>query len=228
MLTAGRVVGAMVLVKAVDVALRGPGLLPAALWAAAVLLWVGAGVAQIAGRRERACWAALLLSGLVLAVDAPVELRRQHLVLLLGIALVGAVTGDTGERLLLWRSQLSVLYGVAALAKLNESFLGGSVLAGTLTVELPLPALLAAGVGLVAVAALLAVTPWVPRLRRTGTAVALLLHGGALALVAGGPLVTLRLVVFGGAAVLLHAVSAGLVRPEPPVRPSARAPASGR
>ena len=223
MLTAGRVVGVLVLLKAVDVALRGPGSLPAALWVAVLALWAGAGLAQVAAVRERTAWAVLLASGLLLAVDAPVELRRQHLVLLLGVALVGAVTGDPAERLLLWRSQLSVLYGVAALAKLNESFLGGSVLADTLTVGLPLPALLAAGVALVAVEALLAVAPWVPRLRRPGTAVALLLHGGALGLVAGGPLVTLRLVVFGGAAVLLHAVSAGLVRPAPDLRPSGRA-----
>lgn len=204
MLTVGRIVGALVLLKGVDLGLNGTNALLLALWLAAGLLLL---------RDRDLGWPVLLGAGLVLAASSPGELRRQHLVLLIGIALVATVTRDDRERLLLWRTQLSVLYGVAAVAKLNEAFLSGTVLAEALRVPLPLPALLALGVGLLAVEALLAVTPWVPRLRRPGTAVAAALHGTALLVVAGGPLVTLRLVVFGGATVLLHAASAGLVRP---------------
>ncbi len=221
MLTAARVLGVLVLVKAVDVVLRGPQSLPALLWAGVLALWVAGALALLAGR----CWyAAVLVGGVALAVDAPLELRRQHLVLLIGVALVAVVTRDDGERLLLWRSQLSALYGIAAAAKLNEAFLSGTVLAGALLVPLPLPGVVAVGVALVAAEVFMAVAPWVPRLRRAGTAVAATVHGGALLVVAGGPLVTLRLVVFGGTAVLLHAVCAGLV----PVRPSESPRPSGR
>lgn len=61
----------------------------------------------------------------------------------------------------------------------------------------------------IAVQAALPLSMPVPQRDRAG-------RSGALLLVAGGPLVSLRLLVFGGAAVLLHAVSAGLV----PVRRS--------
>lgn len=232
MLTFPRVIGALVLLKAVDVALRGPGELPPVAWAAALGLWLAGGAALTIGRTGRTPWAAVLVAGLALAADVPLELRRQHLVLLVGVALVGAVTTDDGERLLLWRLQLSALYAFAAVAKLNETFLSGSVLAGALTggpvplPRLPLLVLVLLGVLLIAVEVLLAASPWV--LQRVGLLVAVALHGTALLVIGGGPLVTLRLVVFGGTAVALHAVAAGTVPTEvadppgaPPVRPSA-------
>lgn len=198
----GRVLGTLVLLKGVDLGLRDLPLLALTAWLLGGLLLL---------RDRELGWPVVVSAGLAVAVLEPVELRRQHLVLLIGIALVATVTREDGERLLLWRTQLSALYGIAVLARLNEAFLSGTVLAEALRVPLPLPALVALGLGLLAVEALLAVTPWVPRLRLAGTAVAVALHGVALLAVVGGPLVVLRLLVFGGAAVLLHAVSAGLV-----------------
>ena len=222
MLSAARVVGALVLVKAVDVALRGPSALPLAAWAAVLALWVAAGLALLARRDRRLAWAALVVAGAGFAVDLPLELRRQHLVLLMGVALAAAVARDRDERLLLWRLQLSTLYGFAVLAKLNESFLGGDVVAvATLLGPLgpsavPPPAVLVAvSVALLAVEVLLAVAPWVPRLRRPGTVVAAALHTVGLVVASASALVGLRLLVFGGAAVALHAASAGLVAPGP-------------
>lgn len=227
MLSADRIAGALILVKAVDVALRGPAELPALAWTAVLALWVAGGFALLAGQvrfaATRLCWAAVLVAGAGLAVDYPLDLRRQHLVLLMGVALGALVARDVAERLLLWRVQLTALYGVAALAKVNESFLGGDVLArGVVAAPLwssllspPPPVLLVlAGVGLIATEALLAVTPWVARLRRPGTVLAACLHSVALLLASTSPLVALRLVVFGGTAVLLHAASAGLVSAE--------------
>ena len=220
MLRADRVGGALVLVKAVDVAVRGPVELPAPLWAAALVVWVAGGLGLIAGRHPRACWAAVVVAGVGFAVDYPLELRRHHLVLLMAVALGAAVARDRTERLLLWRIELSTLYAVAALAKVNESFLGGDVLArgivaapvwSALLPPPPLALLLLAGVGLIATEAALAVTPWVARLRRPGTAVAAGLHGTAVVLATTSPLVGLRPLVFGGTAVLLHAASAGLL-----------------
>ncbi len=235
MLTADRVGGALVLVKAVDVTVRGPVELPGALWFAVLALWVAAGLALVTGRAGfnggRVAWGAAFVSGAALAVDYPLELRRQHLVLLMGVALAALVARNLGERLLLWRVQLTSLYGVAALAKVNESFLGGDVLARAV-VDAPLwsallpppPTLLliAAGIALIVTEAALAVTPWVRRLRRPGTVLAVALHGVAF-VVSPEPLVALRLVVFGGTAVLLHAASAGLLPAAQPRRESAAA-----
>ena len=226
MLSADRIAGALILVKAVDVAVRGPVDLPAPLWVAVLSLWVVGGTGLLAGRggpkTARGCWALVLCGGAGIAFDYPLELRRHHLVLLMAVALGALVARDDHERLLLWRVQLSTLYGIAALAKVNESFLGGDVLArgvvaaplwSSLLAPPPLPLLLLAGIALIATEALLAVTPWVRRLRRPGTAVAAGFHLVALLLASTSPLVALRLVVFGGTAVLLHAVSAGLVAP---------------
>ena len=225
MLTVERVFAVLLLLKAVDVVSRGPQALPAPWWALVLGLWVAAALGLLRnglGRRPaQACWGAVVVGGAGLAVDLPLELRRHHLVLLVAIALTALVARDEKERLLLWRVQLTALYGVAALAKVNESFLGGDVLAGGVVVAplwsallpFPPPALLvAAGIGLILTELALAVTPWVPSLRVAGTALAAALHVVALLLATTEPLVALRLLVFGGAAVLLHAASAGLVR----------------
>jgi hypothetical protein len=132
---------------------------------------------------RRACWGAVLAAGAGLAVDLPLDLRRQHLALLLGVALCAVVARDGREQLLLWRVQVSTLYGVAALAKVNESFLGGDVLAAGVAlgplgpVAAPPAVLVLAAVAVVVVEAGLAVTPWVRCLRRPGLVVAAGLHG---------------------------------------------------
>lgn len=217
-----RIAGGLVLLKAVDLLLRGPERWPLLLWLAALGLWVaGAGLLLVVTdwNRSRQAWALVLVGGLGLLADAPVELRWQHTVLLVAVALGAVVAREDSERLLLWRIELSVLYGVAALAKVNESFLGGDVLAravgGTALGRALLPdstaLLLLAGVAVVLVEALLAVTPWVPRLRVPGTVLAAALHVSGLLLLSVDTLVGLRLIFFGGIGVLLHATSAGLV-----------------
>ena len=215
LLTATRLVGALVVLKAVDVAVRGPQALPGPVWLLVLAGWTGSGLALAAGRPalQRAAWAGVLVAGTALAVDAPLELRRQHLVLLLGVALAGLVSRDDDERRLLWRTQLSALYGVAALAKLNEGFLGGDVLAGAFSTGplavLPPPALLVpAGVALVLTEAALAVLLWLPRWRTAAVALAVALHGSALLVASADLLVGLRLVVFGGTAVAVCAACA--------------------
>lgn len=219
-----RLLGGLVLLKAVDVAERGPQALPTAGWLLVLAVWAGSGLALVAGRQA---WAGVLVGGAGIAVDLPLELRRQHLVLLLGVALAALVAREAAERRLLWRLQLSTLYGTAALAKLNESVLGGDVLAGTLLtgplgVLPPTPVLLAAGVALVAVEAGLAVGVW--RAPVAALCVAAALHGSALVVASADPLVGLRLVVFGGTAVVLCAACAGLL----PVSPSAERRRAGR
>lgn len=221
MICAGRVLGGLALLRAVDVVGRGPGVLPEPAWAVAVGAFVvAAGLLTRDRAPARASWTVLLVAGVALLLDAPVEGRRQHLVLLMLVALAAAASGDHRERLLMWRVQLSALYGVAALAKLNESFLGGDVLAGAvlaapfwsaLLPTPPLAALVLASVGLIAVEVALAVAPWLPRLRRAGLLLAVAFHGATLLLVTDSAPVGLRLVVFGGTALVLHAAGAGLL-----------------
>jgi len=212
-LTVQRALGAVVLVKAVDLAERGATDLADPLRLLALLVWVAGGVALVLAP-GRVPWSLVALSGAALALDSPLDLRRQHLVLLIGLAVAAAVAADDRERLLLWRTQLTALYGFAVLAKLNESFLAGNVLARDVVDAplweglLPTPgpwSLVAASAALVLVELALAVALWVPRLHRAGLVLALVVHGGALLLVPTSPLVALRLVVFGGAAVLAYA-----------------------
>ena len=183
----------------------------------AVVPWTVAGALLLLGRDRAVVWAVLLGSAVGVCVDARVELTWQHTVLLAFVALAALVARDATERLLLWRVQVSVLYGVAALAKVNESFLGGGVLAVSLRDgplgAFPGPSLLVAmSVAVVASEAALAVSPWVARLRRPALLLGVLLHGGALVLLPPAPLVGLRLVFFGGLGVVLLAGSAGVVR----------------
>jgi hypothetical protein len=215
-LTLGRVVAVLVAVKAVDVAARGALALPAALWVLSLALLL-TGAAVLAFGRETVGWAGVLAGCVLAAVDFPGDLRRQHLVLLLAVAAVGLVARDDGERLLLLRVQVSALYGTAALAKLNASFLGGDVLGlavrdapfgtGLLGVP-PTPVLLAGSLGLVAVEALLAAAPWWRRLHLPALLLALPVAG-----VDAG--VTLRLVVFGGTSMALLCAVTGRLRLAP-------------
>jgi hypothetical protein len=124
-LTAARALGGLVLLKAVDVALRGP--VSGRLWLVGLVLLAAAGAALLAGW-DRGGWVLMVAGAVATAVDAPVELRRQHLVLLALVGLAALAARTPVERRLLWSVQLSALYGVAALAKLNEPYLAGTVL----------------------------------------------------------------------------------------------------
>jgi hypothetical protein len=213
-LTLPRVVGALAVLKAADVALRGPLTTTSAL-AAAVL--AAGGAALVAGR-GRAAWAVVLAGAVLSVVDLPFDLVRQHVVLLGLVALVLIVARDDGERLLLLRVQVSALYGVAALAKLNEPYLAGTVIgaavadapSGTGAVGvLPLPVLVVGSLGLIAAEVLLAVTPWLPRLHTAGLLTAVGFHISAVPLAGHEPLVALRLLVFGGLSLALVAAVTG-------------------
>lgn len=226
MLTAGRLLGVLVLLKAVDVGVRGPAA-GAALWVLVVAVLATAGGLLVAGT-DRAGWWVLLLGCALAVAEQPLELRLQHTVLLGWAALGAVVAARDAERLLLWRVLLSALYGVAAVAKLNESYLGGDTLALALTgaplgsglLPLPPPAvLITAGVALIAVEVVLAVVPWVPRLHRVGLLVAVAFHVAAVPMAGSSPLVSLRLVVFGGTSLVLLAACTGRLAPSGGGRP---------
>ena len=216
MLSADRLVGGLVLLKTLDLAVRGPADGPV-LWTVATGLLALGGLLLVLDR-TRAGWPVVLAGCIAVVVEQPLELRLQHTVLLAWASLGAVVARDAAERLLLWRVLVSTLYGGAALAKLNESYLGGDALAlaltgapfGTGLLPLPPPALLVPmALGLVAIEVLLATTAWVPRIARAGLAIAAVFHVLAVPLVGVEPLVAARLVVFGGTSYVLLAACTG-------------------
>lgn len=216
MLTADRLLGGLVILKACDVVVRGPAASPLPWLVAVGVLAVG-GVLLLTGR-PRAGWPVVLAGCAAVVVEQPLELRLQHIVLLAWAALGALVARESAERLLLWRVLVSTLYGVAALAKFNESYLSGDVLGlslarapfGTGLIPLPPPALLVGlSVALVAAELLLAATPWLPPMTNIGLAVAAAFHALAVPLAGAEPLVAVRLLVFGGASLVLLAACTG-------------------
>ena len=186
-----------------------PGLpvLPAAWLNGLLALWVAAGVAFLVGWRTTA-------AGVVLAaVMTYVTLVSQqsysnHLYLLVwevglltaagaGAAVSldarGSAAGTVrASPVFLLKVQLTVLYGFAAVTKINPEYLSGAVLAGAMRWDGPLalpaglrtPALLSlAAFASVAAEALLAVVLWSPRWRKAGAALGVALHLGMAAMI---------------------------------------------
>jgi predicted DCC family thiol-disulfide oxidoreductase YuxK len=166
-------------------------------------LWIVSGAAFLIGWRTR-------LAGVVLAATlAAVLLLDQQLYsnhLYLMVLLVGLLTvADAGaaisldarrvgtrEQVATWpvvlvRLQVSIVYGFAALAKLNLTFLSGSVIAASLRREglLAVPdgwrsaePMLVLALLAICLEAFVAVALWSPRWRSTGFVAGLALHGG--------------------------------------------------
>jgi len=155
-------------------ALAGLAVVAAALLAAGVWDRLAAGV---------------LAAGIaaVLALDA--QLYANHLYLLGLVLLIWAVA-PLDARAASYRWLVSIVYGFAALTKLNVTYLSGLVLSANLgTGPVPLPEALnvwwlLSGLAIlsVIVEAFLAVALWLPRWRREAVIVGVSLHAGILAL----------------------------------------------
>ena len=173
-----------------------------AVWPLVLLAWVAAATAFMVGIATPAAGAALVGMGVAfLASDQ--QLYSNHLYLLTTVVailtLAGAGNGfavrpsgtDGAARWgrFLLKVQLSIVYAFSALAKLNVSYLSGSVMASYLRSDGPLAvpqqwrgfeAMLVLSIVAVAVEALLAIGLWLPRWRRNAFVVGLALHAGIL------------------------------------------------
>ncbi len=168
--------------------------------------WLAAGVGLLLGFRTRLS-GGLLTAMLAFTLMADQQLYSNHLYLMTVVTALLTV-GDSGaaisldarrrgERLevpawpvALIKLQVSVVYGYAALAKLNPDFLSGSVVASYLRRDgfLAVPAdwrslepMLVLSVLAVCMEAFLAVALWLPRWRHVAFPVALALHVGIAA-----------------------------------------------
>lgn len=119
--------GLILLLKAVDLATRlepilGPGLLILYIGP-----WIIASILLVLKRVERfACSAiVMLVAAALIKVGQPIY--NQHFYLIASIALLIAIFGGT-DRMIALKAQLSIMYGFAALAKINADFLSGGVI----------------------------------------------------------------------------------------------------
>lgn len=177
-----------------------------------ITIWVVAGILFTLGWKVPLIGPVLLLT-VVFVISLDEQIYANHLYLLawlvLLLTLAGAGSGLTVTRsdepvirwpVLLLMAQLSIVYGFSALTKLNESFLSGRVLAGTLgsgLVGFPEALRTPRFLSLVATAAVIAelfiaVFIWRKRFRPAAFILGLGLHLSIVLLMAG----TAKLLVF--------------------------------
>jgi predicted DCC family thiol-disulfide oxidoreductase YuxK len=178
-----------------------------AAWPLTLVLWAVASIAFAIGLETSIAGAGLVVLAVALFLtDA--QLYSNHLYLLTLVVsvltLAGAGRGfsldalrqgtDNLERVPAWGPflimfQITVLYAFSALAKLNGSYLSGSVMASYLRTDGPFAipeswrsfqAMFVLSVAAVAVEGLLAIGLWIPKWRRNAFVAGLFLHLGIL------------------------------------------------
>ncbi len=193
-----------------------PELTPAIAWLL-IAVWLAAAVAFTIGWHSRPAGAVLVAAmASVLVSDQQAYGNHLYLLTLLALLLTLADAGAAlsldarrrGERpsvpgwpVSLLRIQLTLVYGFSALTKLNEDFLSGAVLAGSLQTGpitfpagLRTPAVLSVVAAVaIAVEALLALALWSTRLRPAAVGAGVVFHLSIVALIGGA---TGELVVF--------------------------------
>ncbi|GJG86420.1 hypothetical protein tb265_16010 [Gemmatimonadetes bacterium T265] len=192
--------------------------------ATALGVWVACGVCFALGWHARAAGVglALVMSG-VLLLDEQTYSNHLYLAVLVVVLLVWAdatARRNPAVPVLLLRTQVSLVYGWTAVAKLNATFLSGAAVFAALPWAVRTP-LLARGLA-APVAMLLAVTTvvlelwiavslWRPGARRDACVAGVALHAGMVALLAVGGRVALTgfaLLMFAGYVVFFDEVPA--------------------
>jgi hypothetical protein len=175
--------------------------LSADLWFVPLVLLAAGGLCLVADRAVRGGGIAVAIGGL-LALSADARLYSNHLWLLALLAALAALTAPRarvqaealpfGHLVLL---QVSVVYGFAALSKLNAGFISGGVLWSELSGEgalLPMPdpvltqqPMMALALATVSIELALAVGLWTRRARSGAAVLGIAFHFGLIAMVPG-------------------------------------------
>lgn len=173
-----------------------------AAWPLFLLIWIGAAAAFAAGFFTRVAGTVLTALGAAF-IASDQQLYSNHLYLLTTVVailtLAGAgngfairpdeATGAARWGRFLLKFQLSVIYAFSALAKLNASYLSGSVMASYLRSDGPLAvpqqwrgfeAMLVLSIVALVIEALLAIGLWLPKWRRNAFVVGLGMHAAIL------------------------------------------------
>lgn len=202
---------ALCLAKSVDIAWRGQaaiGLMPSLTIAG---LWAIASVSIAAGYRVKIASGLIIALAAVITVASRLEMYNQHLYLIASICAILIIGRSTSTLL---KAQLSIAYGFAAITKLNEAFLSGTVIYVSaiqrpfwdrfIGIEPPSTLLIAVSVFAIATEAFLAVAFWFPRARWVALIIGVGFHMGMLVAMTEGPSSLLRLAVFGFLMIILY------------------------
>lgn len=204
--------GLLCLAKALDVGVRGGSEMDASTAAVIGFVWAAAAVLIIVGRFVRIASAAVIVAALALTFASNFHLFSQHLYVFIAIGVILLLNQSV---VFLLKVQLSIAYGFAALSKLNEAFLSGTVIYDSavhrpfwehLIVFDPTSALLIPlSIAAVCTEAFLAIGFWFRATRWVALTIGLGFHTVMLVLMAATPWSLWRLSIFGFLMVLLYA-----------------------
>lgn len=202
---------ALCLAKAVDVAYRGGsaiGTLPSLGIGA---LWAAAAVCLALGYRVKLAAGTIIALAAAVALLSNMALYNQHLYLIASICAV-FIIGQQMPTLL--KAQLSIAYAFAAVTKLNEVFLSGTIVyisaiqrpvwETLVGVDPEAWMLIAVSIAAVATEAFLAVGFWFRRTRWIALVVGVGFHLGMLVLMTADLPSLLRLSIFGFLMMILY------------------------
>lgn len=205
MLTVFRIVFAVLCFgKAIDIATRGPssiGTVPALLIGAA---WALAAAAMGFGYAVKICAGVIIALAAVVSVLSKLDMYNQHLYLIASICAILIIDQSVPTLL---KAQLSISYAFAALSKVNEAFLSGTVIyvsavqrpfwQQVFQFEPSVPQLIGLSATAICVEGFLAVGFWFRPTRYIALVIGVGFHLGMLVLMSSDVASLLRLSIFG-------------------------------
>lgn len=205
--------GVLCLIKSLDFLARMPLQIPVGPALAFVALWIVAAFGVTANSRRRISLAAVAgLAGFSFVVTSW-RMYNHHVVLMITVALI-LLLFDRAEQPTLLKVQLSIVYGFAAVTKLNAAYISGAVLDSKLASSdawqhlhlnaLPATVLPTLAVASILVEAWLAVALWFKATRVQAAVIGVVFHIAMVALIAYGIVSVIRLVVFSGLMLALY------------------------
>lgn len=206
MLTVFRIAfGVLCLLKAIDIGTRGGDSIGLAAALIISIPWAIASVGVALGSKPvlRLSTAVIILGAAAVTLLSRLEMYNQHLYLIGSICLILLVNTAVPELL---KAQLTIVYAFAAITKLNEAFLSGTVIYASavnrpfwhnvLAFEPAFWFLVALSAAAIATEAFLAFALWMRRLRWFALVVGVGFHAVMLILMTEDPASFLRLSIF--------------------------------
>lgn len=225
-LTAVRAVGLCMLAVPIELGVRLPGAGAPSWLAVAVVLLSSVSALALALRPRRPVLAAAI--PLIVAIAFAYGVGRNHLYLMAIVVTILGLFSPVWHAPMI-RLQTSIVYGYAALAKLNGTYLSGARLDADLAenpvriaLGLPLSLTPALAVASVAAEGVLAIGLWFPRTRPATRLVGLALHAGIVALAWSAPLVYVELVAFNALLIAMWSSFRGFEPSDGLLQPSGR------
>lgn len=197
--------------KAVDIATRGPEIIGATPAQGIAALWAVAAVGLALNYKVKLCAGVIIVLAAAVSVLSRLDMYNQHIYLIASICAILIIDQSVPTLL---KAQLSIAYGFAALTKINEAFLSGTVVYVSavqrpvwdqaVRIEPTVPLLIAISAAAICVEAFLAAGFWFRRTKYVALIVGLGFHVGMLILMSSDVASLLRLSIFGFLMVCLY------------------------